>query len=69
MTKTFCDRCGKEIIKSKYGWLTHRTVCSTIRLCPSSPDVGVTRDGDAYICPDCEKSFERWFVKGENENG
>lgn len=69
MTKTFCDRCGKEIIKSKYGWLIHRIAYSTVRLCSSSSDVGTVRDKDAYICPDCEKSFEEWFLKGENENG
>lgn len=33
MTKTFCDRCGKEI-KEEYGWITHRTLYASIKLLP-----------------------------------
>ena len=66
MTKMFCDRCGKEII------ITECDAGSTLRLHSNSSDVMKLRKwyyNNVDICPECEKSFEEWFMKGEKENG
>lgn len=68
MTKTFCDRCGKEILEknrfSLYAWVTHRCFYSTLRMI-SSGDPKMESD-DKYICPECEDSYIHWFMNPEN---
>jgi len=63
MTKTFCDRCGKEIPEG-YGWLAHRTL-----FLPRKERAEWTERDDLYICPECEDSFIRWLMNQETENG
>lgn len=53
MTKTFCDRCGKEI-KEECGWITHRTLYASIRLIPGKKHAEWSERADLYICPECE---------------
>lgn len=71
MTKTFCDRCGKEIEKdnrhcSIYAWITHRCYYATLRMIGS--DEGLAhRTDDRYICPECENSYIHWFMNPEKE--
>ena len=64
MTKTYCDRCGKEIQGSKYAWLQHKTRYAVQRLIPSSMRKD-WKDVDKYICPDCENQFIHWFMNPE----
>ena len=44
MTKTFCDRCGKEIKKvdhrSIYAWITHRALYATLRMIGGKSEEG-----------------------------
>ena len=72
MTKTFCDRCGKEITKD-FGWIRRRTLYTSIKLIPWEkhdewPDRWSDRV-DQYICPECEDSYVRWFMNPETEDG
>ena len=67
MTKMFCDRCGKEITK-EYGWITHRTLCASIKLVPGRRHEEWCERADQYICPECEDSFIRWFMNPEKED-
>lgn len=64
MTKTYCDRCGKEIQGSKYGWIRHRIRYAEQRLIPSCMREG-WKDTDKYICPDCEEQYIHWFMNPE----
>lgn len=64
MTRTFCDRCGKEIIKSQYAWLRHRTIYAVLRLHSISQKEG-WEDYEQYICPACEDEFIHWYMKGK----
>ena len=68
MTKTFCDRCGKEITK-EYGWIRHRTLYASIRLLLSKEKTDWSKENDQYICPECEDSFIHWFMNPETEDG
>lgn len=68
MTKTFCDRCGKEITK-KYGWIVHRTIYGTIKLLPCKENAEWSDRADQYICPECEDSFIHWLMNPEKEDG
>lgn len=61
MTKTFCDRCGKEIVKSKYAWIWHKSIYAILKFASDSGTDVRVRDKDIYICPDCEKSFIHWY--------
>lgn len=70
MTKTFCDRCGREIEKDdagsvKSGFLTHRTLCAVVRLIPYKIGSEWMERKDMTICPACEDSFAQWFEKNE----
>ena len=64
MIKTFCDRCGKET-KKEYGWITHRTLCASIKLIPWKKHDEWSERDDVYICPECEDSFIQWFMHPE----
>lgn len=68
MTKTFCDRCGKEITK-EYGWIVHRMIYGTIKLLPCKENAEWSDRADQYICPECEDSFIHWFMNPEKEDG
>ena len=61
MTKTYCDRCGKEIQGSKYALIRHKTWYAKQLLIPA-----FVRDDwegvDKYICPDCEEQYIHWFM-------
>ena len=61
MTKTFCDRCGKEIKKAAYGWLKMKMAYARHRLMSTEPKID-WQDDDKYICPDCEDSYIHWFM-------
>ena len=65
MVKTFCDRCGKEIQGSKYGWLQHKTRYAVQRLIPSFMQ-DEWKDVDKYLCPDCEEQYIHWFMNLES---
>ena len=67
MTKTFCDRCGKEIT-NEYGWITHRTLYASIRLFPGKKHDEWSEQADLYICPECEDSYIHWFMNPETED-
>jgi hypothetical protein len=73
MTKTFCDRCGKEIKKvdhtSIYAWITHRALYATLRMIGSKSEEGNWKTVDAYICPECEDSYIHWFMNPEKKAG
>lgn len=64
MTRIYCDRCGKEIQGSKYGWILHRIRYAEQRLIPSCRRDG-WKDTDKYICPDCEEQYIHWFMNPE----
>ena len=64
MTKTFCDRCGKELVKT-YGWITHRTLYASIKLLPGKRREEWSERADLYICPECEDSYIHWFMNPE----
>ena len=66
MTKTFCDRCGKEITK-EYGWITHKKIYASIKLVPWKEHTEWSERDDQYICPECEDSYIRWFMNPETE--
>lgn len=69
MTKTFCDRCGKEIIK-EYGWITHRTLyAARISFLPGRKHTEWTESKDLYICPECENSYIHWLMNPKTEDG
>ena len=65
MTKTFCDRCGKEISntegKNFYAWITHTCYYAKLRMIGSSSRLNWKSD-DKYICPKCEESYIHWFM-------
>ena len=65
MTKTFCDRCGKETASREVAWLTMKHY-STFKFFPikSRGDWDNRRDSDSYLCQECEDSFIDWFVSG-----
>ena len=67
MTKTFCDRCGKEIMK-EYGWITRRILYSSIRLLPGKKHTEWCEREDLYICPECEDSYIHWFMNPETKD-
>ena len=67
MTKTFCDRCGREITTDReYGWLSHRVKYSTISFWAPHHKDKWTHDDDKYLCPQCEEEFVQWYEKGVN---
>ena len=68
MTKTFCDRCGKEITK-KYGWLIHRQLYASMRLLPGKEHTEWSDRNDLCICMECEDSYIRWFMHPETDTG
>ena len=67
MTKTFCDRCGKEIMK-EYGWITHRTLYTSIRFLSMKKHEEWSERTDLYICPECEDSYIHWLMNPETED-
>lgn len=67
MTKTFCDRCGKEIAK-EYGWIVHRVLYASIKLLPGKEHTEWSDRADQYICPECERSYIHWFLNPETED-
>lgn len=66
MTKTFCDRCGKEITHKPFAWINHKTVYAKLSLTPSQPDED-WKEHNKYICKDCEDSYIHWFMRPEGE--
>lgn len=66
MTKTFCDRCGKEITK-EHGWLKHRTLYGTISFIVKKKHEDWSRTDEIYICPECEDSYIRWLENPETD--
>lgn len=68
MTKTFCDRCGKEIKEEDhrgiYAWITHKCCYAKLRI--TTYDTLFQTD-DKYICPECEDSYIHWFMNPEKE--
>lgn len=66
MVKTFCDRCGKEIMK-EYGWITRRMLYASIKLCQGKKHDEWSNREDLYICPKCEDSYIRWFMNPETD--
>jgi len=68
MTKTFCDRCGKEINMHEYSWLRRRIIYVEARLImyKNRPDF---KDDDKYICPDCSDEYIHWFMQGQKGQG
>ena len=67
MTKTFCDRCGKEI-KKEYGWITHRVLYASIRLLTVKKHEEWGERDDQCLCPECEDSYIYWFMNPETED-
>lgn len=66
MTKTFCDRCGKEISDTEgrtliYAWITHTCYYAKLRMIGSNSKTNWKSD-DKYICPECEESYIHWFM-------
>ena len=66
MTKTYCDRCGKEISKVAYGWLSRRIAFVKFRMISIDHKMDF-EDDDKYICPDCEESYIHWFMHPEED--
>lgn len=68
MTKTFCDRCGKEIKEKDhlgvYAWITHKCCYAKLRM--TTYDNLFVSD-DKYICPECENSYISWFMNPEKD--
>ena len=62
MTKNYCDRCGKEIVRNKYGWLIHKKIYAKLSLIPDAPRQDWT-EKDIYLCPECDDEFIAWFNK------
>lgn len=67
MTKTFCDRCGKEILTQKdfniCSWIRHRSYCGILYTVSCSFDKGLAyKTAKHYICPECEESYIHWFM-------
>ena len=67
MTKTFCDRCGKEITK-EYGWIIHRMIYASIKLLPGKEHTEWSKRADQHICLECEDSYIQWFMNPEMED-
>ena len=67
MTKTFCDRCGKEITK-KYGWIIHRRLYASITLFSGNEHAEWSDPTDRYVCPECEDSYVHWFMNPEMQD-
>lgn len=67
MTKTFCDRCGKEI-KQEYGWITRKRLYANIRLIPGKEHTEWSYLGDLYLCPECEDSYIQWLMNPETKD-
>ena len=67
MIKTYCDRCGAEINKHAYGWLSRKLIYVKPKLMPSS-DREDWKDDDRYICPKCEDSYIHWFMNPQEDN-
>ena len=61
MTKTFCDRCGKEIVTKKFAWIRHQSLYAKFNFASTQGSDEGLRDRDIYVCPECEKSFISWF--------
>lgn len=70
MTKTFCDRCGKEIKEDNhcgiYAWITHRCYYARLSMIGSGRWETTHELDDKYICPECEDSYIHWFMNPEN---
>ena len=68
MTKTFCDRCGKEIVENrKYAWLNYRKIYARMKLVTHEMRQD-WEDDDKYICPECENEFIHWFMHPNEKN-
>ena len=71
MTKTFCDRCGKEIQKNNhcniYAWITHRCYYATLCITGSGRCEPTYETDDKYICPECENSYIHWFMNPQED--
>lgn len=67
MVKTFCDRCGKEILTQNdfniYSWIRHRSYYGTLYKISCGFDKDpVYKTAEYCICPECEKSYMHWFM-------
>lgn len=71
MTKTYCDRCGKEIPKNEthkydvYGWMIHRSMYATLGLIATRRGDPSFDRSDYCIRPECEDSLIHWFKNPE----
>lgn len=69
MTKTFCDRCGREIMGwNDYGLLKHRILYGKINIFSYNKENELWKDGDKYLCQECEDSYIHWFMNPETED-
>lgn len=60
MTKTFCDRCGREIDPKIHAALRHRVHYAETWLWTLANDE-ITH----VLCPSCEESLIYWFNHAE----
>lgn len=67
MTKTFCDRCGKEIRDGKRAWLQNTHMYMIARLICRDPRSDWVEE-NRYLCTDCEDSYIHWFMNPEEKH-
>lgn len=60
MTKTFCDRCGREIDRDAHTLFRHRTAYAETWLWTLAND-----EIKHVLCPSCEESLIYWFNHAE----
>lgn len=58
MTKTFCDRCGKQIQR-----LTILDYPLSVKAA-----LGPWRECEYELCGQCIKDFVKWFQEGKNND-
>jgi len=70
MTKTFCERCGKEI-KKKYGCIIHMQLYASMSFLQGKEHTEWYELPNRCICLKCEDSYIHWFMNPEtgNDNG
>ena len=67
MTKMFCDRCGAEIPKGQYAWLSRKIIYTVFSLIPNHNRTDWEND-DKHLCSQCEDEFVHWFMHSERYN-
>lgn len=67
MTKTFCDRCGKEIPAGNAYYLSNKEFYRRI-LTLAPPGLDTERIITEHeICEECQKSLYHWWAEGKNK--